>query len=62
MYLSCSDELLQEVIDAKEKEFNSLKPNDVFEEVESSGQKAISTKRLLQKNLRITKDLLKLDL
>ena len=41
VYLSCKEELLQETLDAKEKELSKLKKNDVFEVVLSASQQAI---------------------
>ena len=44
LVLSRVDEHNQEIVDVKEKEFQNLVDNDVFELVHDDGQKAISTK------------------
>ena len=43
-FFSTVDEYSQEVVDAKEKEFQNLVDNDIFELVNNESQKAISTK------------------
>ena len=48
LILSGVEENNQEVIKAKEKEYNNLVENDVFEVVEDSGEKAISTKWVIE--------------
>lgn len=42
-HLSCTEELLQEVVDAKEKYLSSLKKKDVFQVMQSACQKTISS-------------------
>ena len=43
VYLSCT-ELMKDIIDANKNEFESLRQNDVFEEVKAVGQQAVTSK------------------
>ena len=52
LVLSTVDEHNQEIIDAKEKEFQNLVDNDVFELVHDEGQKAISTKWVFHEKIK----------
>ena len=44
--LSAVKENSQEVLDAKERELNSLKENNVFKRVEDHGEESVSCKRV----------------
>ena len=43
VYLSCT-ELMKDIIDANKNEFESLRQNDVFEEVKAVGQQPVTSK------------------
>ena len=59
VYLSTTAEFDQDVVDAKEKELQKLKGNNVFEEVKFSGQSVISSKWVITEKFKEQKRVLK---
>ena len=52
VYLSCT-ELMKDIIDANKNEFESLRQNDVFEEVKAVGQQPVTSKWIRQRQLNL---------
>ena len=52
LVLSTVDEYNKELVDAKQKEFQNLVDNDVFELVHDEGQKAISAKWVFHEKIK----------